>query len=1058
MKVGRGTVRAYLEGLRGISIVSGATEHTYREPLVTFLVAASKDLGLGQVGVHGELRLASIGQPDLQVVNAAGSPIGYGETKVPGTASEFAKVLESEQIARYRASIQNLLVTDFIHFALFRADVGRLDVTLLETPGGLAAGSHAVSEPVMLQFSQMLSAFFSASAPSATSAEQLADGLARRATLLRDAIRTLIGTKTNPDGEPLRRLWDFYRQSLMSDMDADDFADTYAQTLIYALFLARLEKGPMTDLEAAWKAIPTDVPIMRSAIEPLRAAGKIPDPLAVWLEDSLHLLAATPNSIIETIGHPSAGTPDPILYFYEHFLAAYDKVERIRKGVYYTPRPLVDYLVRAVDDTLKASFGKPLGLADKDVRLLDPALGTGTFLLAGAQKAADETEATLGSGAVKGVLEDHVLRHFYGFELLPAPYTISHLKLALFARDHNVRFLDKRAQVFLTNTLGDPVQRTDDGGLLAFFVPGLIDEAKAAERVKSDQPILVVIGNPPWSATSHNKQPEIERLFDAWKNVDGRPGSPKIKDARIALNDDYLKFLRWAVWKVVEQPGGARHGIVAFVTNHGFINNRVHRGVRKALLDAFDDIYVFNLQGNQRLWVKGVVDEKVFPDVQQGVAMTVLVRRDVEKVRLGEVHYRDKRGTRAEKYATASSAALGDEAWIDVTPSGPFWSFAPGDEPTDGEEAGAYDAWPSVVELFPVSSSGIQSSHDDLVSDFSLEAVAEKMRQVGDGSISDDTLRERYQISENARWRWADQRKAFAGFDPTKVIPWLYRLFDRRYVYWDPLFVQWPRTKVMRHLLPRPIGLGGDKRLALVVQRARPITTIATVVRGPATAHVTSEWCHVYPLRLSDATEEVLLPAPDEWRENLNPDIPKELAAAYGRRPTVEEVAWYTFAILSAPSYRRRFAAALSIDHPRIPFPATEATFRSNAARGEVLGRVHLLEAPVSPDIRFEGSGTNLIEGVRYDEEAERVWVNATQAFTGVPNEAWIWGEHFRPLEHFLDDRQRRRLDTEQIGAFQSAIHAVRECIRLGPSLDAALDEVLGDPLAFTPSDGKSAL
>jgi N-6 DNA Methylase len=612
MKVGRGTVRSYLEGLRGISIVSGATEHTYREPLVTFLVAASKDLGLGQVGVHGELRLASIGQPDLQVVNAAGSPIGYGETKVPGTASEFAKVLESEQIGRYRASIQNLLVTDFIHFSLFRADVGRLDVTLVETPGQMAAGSHAISEPVLLQFSQILSAFFSASAPSATSAEQLADGLARRATLLRDAIRTLIGASL-PEGEALRRLWDFYKRSLMSDMDADDFADTYAQTLTYALFLARLEKGPMTDLEAAWKAIPTDVPIMRSAIEPLRAAGKIPDPLAVWLEDSLHLLAATPNSVIETIGHPSAGKADPILYFYEHFLAAYDKVERIKKGVYYTPRPLVDYLVRAVDDTLRASFGKPLGLADKDVRLLDPALGTGTFLLAGAQKAADEVEAALGSGAVKGVLEDHVLRDFYGFELLPAPYTISHLKLALFARDHKVRFVDKRAQVFLTNTLGDPVQRADDGGLLAFFVPGLIEEAAAAERVKADQPILVVIGNPPWSATSHNKQPEIERLFDAWKNVDGRPGSPKIKDARIALNDDYLKFLRWAVWKVAEQPGGTRHGIVAFVTNHGFINNRVHRGVRKALLDAFDEIQVLNLHGNQRLWVKGVVDEKVFP-------------------------------------------------------------------------------------------------------------------------------------------------------------------------------------------------------------------------------------------------------------------------------------------------------------------------------------------------------------------------------------------------------------------------------------------------------------
>ncbi|MBI3748059.1 MAG: N-6 DNA methylase [Chloroflexi bacterium] len=1051
MNVGRGTVRAYLKGLQDISLVSGATEHTYREPLVKFLVAASKDLGLGTVDVHGELRLASVGQPDLQVVNTSGSPIGYGETKVPGSATEFAKTLESEQVTRYRASIQNLLVTDFIHFALFRADVGRLDVTLIETPGKMAAGSHAVSEPVLLQCSQMLSAFFSASAPSATSAEQLADGLARRATLLRDAIRTLIGS-TLPDGEALRRLWDFYKRSLMSDMTADDFADTYAQTLMYALFLTRLEKGPLTDLDAAWNAIPTDVPIMKSAIEPLRAAGKIPDPLAVWLEDSLHLLAATPNTVVQTIGHPSAGKADPILYFYEHFLAAYDKVERIKKGVYYTPRPLVDYLVRAVDDTLRASFGKPLGLADKDVRLLDPALGTGTFLLAGAQMAADETEAALGSGAVKGVLEDHVLRHFYGFELLPAPYTISHLKLALFARDRNVKFLDKRAQVFLTNTLGDPVQRADDGGLLAFFVPGLIEEAAAAERVKADQPILVVIGNPPWSATSHNKQPEIERLFDAWKNVDGRPGSAKIKDARIALNDDYLKFLRWAVWKVVEQPGGARHGIVAFVTNHGFINNRVHRGVRKALLDAFDEIYVFDLRGNQRLWVKGVVDEKVFPDVQQGVALTVLVRRDVESKAPAKVRYRSMRGTRDEKYGVADTARLADGVWVEVPTASPYWSYAPADVPAEGEVEGVgYETWPSVVDVFPISTSGIQSSHDDLVSDVTVAAVADKIRQVADPSIPDDVLKERHLITENDRWKWAKQRKGFTGFDESKVMPWLYRLFDRRYVYWDPLFVQWPRTKVMRHLLKRPMGLGGEHRLALVVQRSRPIATIATVARGPATAHVTGNWCHVYPFRLSDVTaEDGLLPASDAWRENLDATIVARLHVAYRRRPTVDEVAWYTFGVLSAPSYRSRFSASLAIDHPRIPFAADPMVFTELAKTGEELGTAHLLEATVAPDIRFVGSGTNAVDDVRYDDATNSVWVNASQSFTGVPLEAWTWGEGFRPLEHYLDERRGRRLDTDQIQAFQSAIHAVRECIRLGPALDAALDAVITDALDFT--------
>ena len=1047
MKVGRGTVRAYLEGLRGISIVSGATEHTYREPLVRFLVAASKDLGFGEVGVHGELRLASVGQPDLQVVNAAGSPIGYGETKVPGSASDFAKVLESEQIGRYRASIENLLVTDFIHFALFRADVGRLDVTLIETPGGLTAGSHAVSEPVLTQFSQVLSAFFSASAPSATSAEQLADGLARRATLLRDAIRTLI-VSSQAEGEPLRRLWDFYRRSLMSDMDADDFADTYAQTLIYALFLARLEKGPLTDLDAAWRAIPDDVPIMRSAIEPLRAAGRMPDPMSVWLTDSLHLLAATPNSIIETIGHPSAGTPDPILYFYEHFLAAYNRVERIKRGVYYTPRPLVEYLVRAVHDTLKASFGKPLGLADKDVRLLDPALGTGTFLLAAAQKSADETDAALGSGAVKGVLEDHVLRHFYGFEILPAPYTISHLKLALFARDHNVEFLDKRAQVFLTNTLGDPVQRADDGGLLAFFVPGLIEEAVAAERVKSDQPILVVIGNPPWSASSHNKQPEIERLFAAWKTVDGRPGSPLINDARIALNDDYLKFLRWAVWKVVEQPGGARHGIVAFVTNHGFVNGRIHRGVRKALIDAFDEIYVFNLQGNQRLWIKGVADEKVFPDVQQGVAMTVLVRRGVGHPAPARVRYREMRGTRPAKYAAAAAIALGDEGWIEVHPEGPMWSFVP-----RADEA-AYQTWPSIQELFPINNSGVKTERDDAVSDTDRQALEDRIKLLLDRSLPAERIVELTTVREKSNWTVRSKRSSFAPWDPNRVITWLYRLFDRRFLYWDPAMMGRPAVKVMRHLLPRPFGFGGERNLALVVQRARPITTIATVTRGIATADVTSYWGYVYPFYLAEGDDENhLLAGAIDRTENLNRRLVRQVEAVVGRALNVEDVGWYVFGVLSAPSFRRRFVVALQEDHPRIPFPADPTLFEEMRAIGAELALAHLGEVGIASDIRFEGEGNGRVEEVRYDAEAESVWVNRAQRFTGVPPNAWAWGGSFRPLEHFLTDRRGRRLDADQIGAFQSAIQAVRASIRLEPGLDATMERIAAEPLGMGTGD-----
>ena len=985
-----------------------------------------------------------MGQPDLQVVDGLGSPIGYGETKPIGPAAVFARVLESEQIERYRRSIDNLLVTDFLRFSLFRADLGRLDVVLVESEARLLAGAHTVSAAQLGALENLLQAFFSARSPIATSAEQLAGGLARKTTLLRDAIRALLGTPGD-DGEALRRLHEFYRRSLMSDMTDDDFADTYAQTLVYALFLARLEGGPARDLDASLAAIPRDVPILRSAIEPLRVAGRLPVPIATWLGDALVLLAATPDAVIGSIGHPSAGMPDPILYFYEHFLAAYDRLERIRKGVYYTPRPLVDYLIRAVDDSLVRDFGKLAGLGNTGVSVLDPAVGTGTFILAAAQQAVTNVATSLGSGAVQAVLDEHILRDFYGFELLPAPYTIAHVKLALFAREHHASFRERRARIYLTNTLGDPLARADDGGLLAFFVPGLIEEAAEAERVKSDQQILVIVGNPPYSAASHNKQPEIERLFAAWKTVDGRPGSPPIREARIALNDDYLKFMRWAVWKLLEQPGAPGHGILAFVTNHGFVWNRVHRGVRKALLEAFDDVWVFNLHGNRRTASRAIPDQNVFVPVMQGIAMTVFVRRPGPKTGLGTVHYREMRGTRQAKYDAASTVRLRSDGWTTVTPEAPYWSFAP----SAGDDR--YATWPSVPELFPVNSSGVQTQRDDLISDTDRPALEARARRLADATQTAETIRAAMVVPENSGWTLEAKRSWFAPFEPLRITPWLYRLFDRRFLYWDPAMMGRARSSLMRHLLPRPFGDGGEHRLALVVQRARPIGTIATITRGIATAHVTGQWCHVYPLHLADvAAEGTLFAADSGWTENLDPALASAIRRSIGGDVGVETIAVYTLAVLSAPAYRRVFQAPLEIDHPRIPFPADAGVFAAMAGLGAELANAHLMEAEVAPDIRFEGQGSNRVDEARHDPTTGSVWINATQRFTGVPEAAWVWGGAFRPLEHWLNDRRGRTLDLAQLEQYQRAIHAVREAIRLEPLLDEHLARVLNAPLDLT--------
>ena len=1030
------TIRRYLQAIREKQLVSAATELTYREPLADFLRTAAEELGFGAMTINAELNLPLVGKPDFQVANAAGAPIGYGETKPMGTAAEFEKALASEQLERYRRNLGNLLATDYLRFVLYRNGGDRVDVTLLDAPAALAA-SPKVSASQAEQLGRTLSWYFSAKAPAATTAEQLADGLARRTALLRASILALLAP-SDPEGEQLRTLHSFYRDTLMSDMSADEFADTYAQTLVFSLFLSRLVGGPETDVQAAWQAIPDDVPILRSAVQPLLIPGNpLPSEISWVLEDGLHLLASTPDAVIQSIGHPAGDSPDPILYFYEHFLAAYDHAERIRRGVYYTPRPLVDYLVNAVDDTLKSVFGKAAGLADEGVSLLDPAVGTGTFPLAAAQRAMENVQKYLGMGATRQVLEERILPNFSGLELLPAPYTIAHVKFALFARDHHVRFLGKRARIYLTNTLGDPLAKATVGGMLSLFVGGLIEEARAAEHLKHDERILVVIGNPPYSATSHNRQPEIERLFAEWKQVDGKP----IDDARIALNDDYLKFMRWAVWKLFEQETSPRHGILAFVTNHAFINGRIHRGVRKALLDRFDDIYVFNLQGNRRNAVKAVPDQNVFPPVKQGIAMTVYVRASTVQPPAGRVHYREMRGSRAEKYRAASSTRLTDAGWVSVRPSTPFYSFAPSD---DDER---YETWRPLTRIFPISSSGVQSSRDDLVADFSVGPILERMNVVADRTLSDDAVRERYSIQENPRWRWHEHRRALGPVEPLRVLPWLYRLFDRRHIYWDPAVVQWPRTKVMRHLLPEPYGLGGGQRVALVVERAgaKKVEAIATMTRGIACAHATSQWCHVYPLRLAPKEDDGgWLPLEQaDWRENLDPVLHMRLTDRYGS-VSVEQVAWYVFGVLSAPTYRRQFAAALAIDHPRIPFPAHRSRFDAMEALGERLGRAHLLEAQAFTDgVRFIGDGSGVVEEVKYDAEGTSVWINQNQRFAPVTPEEWGWGLGFRPLEHFLDDRRGRRLDMEQIQMFCQAAFAVRESINLAAPLDEALSSVL---------------
>jgi len=384
------------------------------------------------------------------------------------------------------------------------------------------------------------------------------------------------------------------------------------------------------------------------------------------------LLRAAADDLVWQVGTVKGAGNDAVIHFYEDFLAAYDKDERIDRGIYYTFPPLVEYAVRAADDALESRFGID-GLADERVRLLDPAVGTGTFLVGVAERAIARVTEREGEALVPSLITTHLLPHLYGFELLPAPYAICHLKLNSFYEQRG-RALgsNERANVFLTNSLAEPIAPT--GGFLP-AIGAIVAEAQQADAVKRDVPILVIIGNPPYRESSHNKEHLAEEM-KVFRTVDGVP----MKDRNTRpLDDDYLRFLRWSVAKLLEQETSPGCGIIAMVTNSSFLARKITRGVRKFLLERFDELRVLDLHGNQRDWFRGRVDQKVFPDVQVGIAITLFIRLGTEHKAPARVFYRETRGTVAEKFEYLKGASLDDGKWREAMPRAPRYSLVPRD-------------------------------------------------------------------------------------------------------------------------------------------------------------------------------------------------------------------------------------------------------------------------------------------------------------------------------------------------------------------------------------------
>ena len=1026
----------YFNDLTAVARQGDAREESFYPTLAKMLEAVAHATGKTHIHVTTLPRPTEGGNPDFRLWNGTDRIIGYVEAKKP-TEERLDHIENSEQLQRYCGTFPNLILTNFLEFRLYRN--GKCVQTVLAGRPFILNAVHT-TPPLENQdeLYALLDHFLNFALPQTFTAESLAVELAKRTSLLRDVIGEQFQQEQANPGM-LAGFFEAFQTYLIGSLTPEDFADLFAQTITYGLFAARTRAGDGFNRRAAFDNIPHTIGVLRDLFRFI-SLDDLPDPLAWCVDDLAEVLAVADAPGILNAYYREGKGSDPIVHFYETFLAQYDPGERERRGVYYTPESVVGYIVRSLHGLLKTEFDKRDGLASDGVTLLDPAAGTMTFVARAAQEAVAEFEAKYGSGGKEDFIRRHILQNFYALELMMAPYAVGHLKMSFFLEELGHRLTnDERVPFYLTNTLDtDELEESRLPGLSA-----LAAESRLAGEVKRQTPILLILGNPPYSGHSSNTGAWIRRLIDEYKQVDGKPLGEKNPKW---LQDDYVKFLRFAQWKI-EQAG---RGVVGMITNHSYLDNPTFRGMRQSLMHTFDDIYILDLHGNslkKETGPGGSLDQNVF-DIRQGVAIAFFVKRDSEKERDARVHHAELYGTREGKYDWLAAHNRGNTEWQQINPASPFYLFVLRDEALEAE----YRQFISIPDVFPVNSVGIVTARDRLTIRWSEQEAWDRVRAFS--QMDPELARQAYQLGEDAQdWKveMAQNDLLDPGLTREKVVPILYRPFDVRHTYYTGRsngFICRPRSEVMRHML-------AGENLALCIGRQGHVVGAG-------------EWNLIYcsqtiedfnlfyrggnvnfPLYLYPTTDRNDLFAHHEASErqpNLNPKLVAALTEAHSRAPSPEEIFHYIYAILYAPSYREQYAEFLRTDFPRVPFTKDRALFTNLAALGTRLADLHLLKSPEldPPTCRFEGEGDAVVartkaQGFRYDAGEQRMYVNKTQHFGPVAlevHEYQIGG--YQVCDKWLKDRRDRRLDLDDIRTYCRMVTAIGITLAIQQELDRA--------------------
>jgi len=1066
------TLEQYVENISKRYKLGNATEHTFRGDLQQLIESI-----VPEISATNEPKRQKCGAPDY-ILMKKDIPIGFIEAKDIGDKDmEGAKKTgNKEQFDRYKASLDNLIFTDYLSFYMYHDGEFVTKVTIAEISG---LNIIPVTEN-FATFANLIKNFCSHVGQTIKSPKKLAEMMAAKARLLSDVIeKALTRDENKQEDSTLKDQMTAFKDILIHDITAKGFADVYAQTIAYGMFAARLHDDTIDSFsrQEAAELIPKSNPFLRKLFGYI--AGPEIDDRIRWIVDNLAevFLACNVEEILKNYGR-STKMEDPIIHFYETFLSEYDPKLRKARGVWYTPAPVVNFIVRAVDEILKTEFDLPQGLADNSktkiqvgvqstdkryadnikkietevhrVQLLDPATGTATFLAEIIKQIYKKFEGQ--QGIWSNYVENHLIPRLNGFELLMASYAMAHLQLDLLLKETGFKATkDQRFRVYLTNSLEE--HHPDTGTLFANW---LSSEANEANHIKRDTPVMCIVGNPPYSGESANKGEWIMSLMEDYKLEPG--GKEKLKERNPKwINDDYVKFLRYGQ-HFIEKNGS---GVLAFINPHGFLDNPTFRGMRWNLLKTYDKIYTIDLHGNSKkkeTAPDGSVDVNVF-DIQQGVSINIFVKTGKKKPNeLGKVFHYDLFGKRELKYDFLLSNTLKTVPYKELPNVAPNYFFAS----KDFEDQKEYEKGFSVNDLFPVNSVGLVTAKDAVLIDDSKENLIKKIQDY-------------YSIEAEKKF----------------VQTISYRPFDDKFIYYDTNLVERARDKVMQHFIKGQnlglfIGRQGQVVGSMTWNLAfitKSISDFNLYYRGGGMSfplYLYNEKNKTVQSNLFEdniiygdkeiKNESSILSEPQfayrnlPYRPNLSQKIVRGIEKSLGISFIIQEFKTnnnefgevdlldYIYAVLHSPTYRENYKEFLKIDFPRVPYPTIDSFWQLVKLGGE-LRQIHLLESPVVEKYitEYPVDDDNKVGKIVYEDG--NVYINYEKAspsgrleglqyFANVPEVAWnFYIGGYQPAQKWLKDRKDRALSYEDILHYQKVIVALTETDRIMKEIDGIMVE-----------------